>query len=145
MDSQGNVIKLKDKGYIFPNFLLMFGYAFVVLAGVAGIATTPATSVKNVVGYSVVAMMWNAAFIVAGITGIAARVTGARYVEIVAVDVIGVVLLLWAFVIFASNSNYQAGLAFVGLSLVLFGWANSTRKYLATLASLAGTAKLKED
>lgn len=115
-----------------PGLLLGFAYLTSIAAGVWGLFFEAAPpSVQALIGYSIVSILWNLTFIVAGTVGILARWKKAPLTEIVAVEMIASIFVAWAVMVFAGVQSNQAGIAFIALALLLFGWAAGTRRYLA--------------
>lgn len=132
------------KDFPLPGILLYAGYLTLALAGLWGLLDEPSSALTRIAGYSAVSLLWNLAFVIAGIVGVVARLKNAPRVEIVAIDVVAGVMLLWAWIITVAGNpgSTQAAITFVALSALLFGWANGTRR---RLDKLAGALEHRED
>jgi hypothetical protein len=112
--------------------LLGLGYSLSILAGIWGMFFEAAPpSVQALIGFSVVSVLWNLAFIVAGLIGLVARWYRAPLTEVVAIEMFASVFVTWAVMVFEGPQSNQAGIAFIALAFFLYGWAAGTRKYLA--------------
>jgi hypothetical protein len=115
-----------------PGLLLGFAYLLAVWAGFVGLFMEEApASVQAVIGFSLVSLLWNLAFILAGLIGLTARAYKAPLTEIVAVDMIAGIMVAWSFMIFVGTQSNQGAIVLLMISFLLFGWASGTRKYLA--------------
>jgi hypothetical protein len=76
-------------------------------------------------------LSWKRRFIGAGLIGLVARWYKAPLTEIIAIEMFASVFLTWAVMVFEGPQSNQAGIAFVALSLFLYGWSAGTRRYLA--------------
>jgi hypothetical protein len=114
-----------------PGLLLGIAYVLSILAGVWGFFFEAAPpSVQSLIGYTVVSLLWNLAFVLAGGIGLIARWNKAPLTEIVAVEMIGSIMITWAVMVFVGPQSNQAGIAFTAIALLLFGWSAGTRRYL---------------
>jgi len=113
-----------------PGQLLSAGYVLSIVTGVFGFFEPSPASVQQVLGFSIVSLLWNLAFIWAGFTGLISRAMRAPRIEIIAVDTIAAILLLWAIMVFVTPQSNQAGIFFISMACLLFGWSNGTRRYL---------------
>jgi hypothetical protein len=115
-----------------PGFLLGIAYLLSILAGFWGFFFEAAPpSVQAIIGFTLVSVLWNVSFILAGGIGLIARARKAPLTEVVAVEMIGSIFVAWAAMVFVGPQSNQAGIAFVAIALLMFGWAAGTRRYLA--------------
>lgn len=125
-----------------PGLLLGFAYILSIFAGVWGFFFEAAPpSVQVLIGYTVVSVLWNLTFILAGGIGLIARWNKAPLTEIIAVELVASILVAWAIMVFAGPQSNQAGIAFIAVSLLLFGWAAGTRKYLVQRKKVINTIR----
>jgi hypothetical protein len=132
MPASGHALTVYNGFRGLPGVLLGIGYSLSILAGIWGIFFEAAPpSVQALIGFSVVSILWNLAFIGAGLIGLVARWYKAPLTEIIAIEMFASVFLTWAVMVFEGPQSNQAGIAFVALSLFLYGWSAGTRRYLA--------------
>jgi len=132
MPDTGHALVVKYGFRGLPGLLLGFAYLLSITAGFWGFFFEAAPpSVQTLIGYSVVSLLWNLTFVLAGGIGLLARWYKAPNTEVVAVEMIGAIMVAWAFMVFVGPQSNQAAIAFVAIALLLFGWASGTRRYLA--------------
>jgi hypothetical protein len=130
MPDSGHALVVKYGFSGLPGILLGTGYVVAIVTGFYGFFEAPPASVHAIIGFTVFAVMWNLAFIILGGIGLLARSQKAPRTEIVAVETLAAVLDTWALMTFLTPQSNQAGLAFIAVSLLLYGWAAGTRSYL---------------
>jgi len=130
MPASGHALVIKYGFRGLPGLILGIAYLLSIVTGVYGFFESPPAAVAAIIGFSVISVIWNCAFIFAGIVGVIARRAKAPRTEIVAVETIALIMDLWALMTFVTPQSNQAGLALITLSLLLFGWASGTRAYL---------------
>jgi hypothetical protein len=119
--------------------LLGFAYVMSILAGIWGMFFEAAPpSVQALIGFSIVSVLWNLAFIGAGLIGLIARWFKAPLTEVIAIEMFASVFVTWAAMVFYGPQSNQAGIAFVALALLLYAWAAGTRRYLAKGSETGG-------
>lgn len=112
------------------NFLLT-AYFVSVGTGIYGFVEQPPASVQTVLEYSFFALLWDFAFLAAGLLGLFGRMMEAPRTELIAVEIFAGTLIVWAVMTFLTPQSDQAGLALVTAALFIFGWAAGTRRYWA--------------
>lgn len=131
MPASGHALMVRYGFKGVPGMLLGFGYLLSIATGFYGFIEEPPASVHAIIGFSIIAAIWNLSFILAGLIGLVARHYKAPRTEIVAVETLALIMCLWAAITFITPQSNQAGLALITIALLLFGWASGTRLYLA--------------
>jgi hypothetical protein len=132
MPDSGHALVVRYGFQGLPGLLLGIAYILSVAAGIWGFFFEAAPpSVQAIIGFTVVSVLWNTTFLVAGLIGLIARARKAPLTEIIAVEMIGSIFVAWAAMVFVGPQSNQAGIAFVAVALLMFGWASGTRRYLA--------------
>jgi hypothetical protein len=132
MPASGHALTVYNGFSGLAGVLLGIAYTLSILAGVWGMFFEAAPpSVQALIGFTVVSVLWNVAFIVSGLIGLIARAFKAPLTEIVAIELFASIFVAWAVMVFEGPQSNQAGIAFVALALLLYGWAAGTRRYLA--------------
>jgi hypothetical protein len=131
MPASGHALTVYNGFRGLAGILLGCAYSLSILAGIWGMFFEVAPpSVQALIGYSVVSILWNLAFVGSGLIGLIARWFKAPLTEVIAIEMFASIFVAWAVMVFEGPQSNQAGIAFIALALLLYGWSAGTRRYL---------------